>query len=132
MAPTVRITRRLVETLSGGKISPQLSTQVQAEERQSKAVPVKKYPAVEKSHLRETVHYGNLLLKHEGNELRQVNEFADDLIKHEYVSPQKPIPCQSERQACFSCYKENKEDLSACSKVVREYHQCSQLQNAKP
>ena len=72
------------------------------------------------------VRYGNLLLQHEGGELGRVAQYAEDLIKSEYEAPLKPVPCQGEKEACFSCYKENKEDPTACAKVVREYHRCSQ------
>jgi len=58
----------------------------------------------------QQVQYGNLLLKHEGQELAKANQFADELIgKYGYEATSKPAPCQGERDSCFSCYKDNKE-----------------------
>lgn len=66
------------------------------------------------------------MLKREGSELRKVDQFADDLLSREFQAPQKPLPCQEERLACLSCYKENMNDPAVCSGKVKRYHECSQ------
>ncbi|QDZ18878.1 hypothetical protein HOP50_02g13830 [Chloropicon primus] len=130
MVTTIRVTRRLLETLSGvpttsrpaGKQDPQSTSSNNARGGEGS------YPQdLKQSSLKDTVQYGNLLLKHEGQELAKANQFADELIgKYGYEATSKPAPCQGERDSCFSCYKDNKEDPAACFGVVKKYHECSQ------
>mmetsp|Transcript_13987 Transcript_13987/g.36077 ORF Transcript_13987/g.36077 Transcript_13987/m.36077 type:complete len:138 (+) Transcript_13987:216-629(+) len=131
MVATVRVTRRLLESLTGtGQTRPREGGDRQIQGGSGQAAPTNQgprwqratFPAVESSALTETVQYGNLLLKHEGEELAKVHRLADDLLsKH---SPTPPSPCLQERQACFDCYRENRGNPAACSKRVQDYKAC--------
>ncbi len=128
MVATVRVTRRLLESLTGtGPAKPREGGDRQSQGGSQVAVTnqvqrAAAFPAVESSALTETVQYGNLLLKHEGDELAKVHRLADDLLSKHF--PENPSPCLKERQACFECYKENKGNPAACSKRVQDYKTC--------
>jgi hypothetical protein len=121
---SVRITRNLLESLTGR------ATTIQRTGRGAPGVARRereRFPRLEQSSVKETINYGNLLLKHEGHELESITQFANELIEREHVQPPKAVPCKDEMQACFACYKENiAKDVSACSKVAADYHRCAQ------
>lgn len=122
---SIRITRNLVESLTG-KATTLHQRPGQGAERGVRREK-QRFPRLEQSSVKETIKYGNLLLKHEGRELESITQFANELIEQEHVQPPKPVPCKTEKQACFDCYKEHiAKDISVCSKVAADYHRCAQ------
>ena len=114
----------MLESLTGRKRTVQRVEKPKVALRREKQPTL---PRIQASSLQETVNYGNLLLKHEESELSNITQFANELIQQEKVSPQKPVPCMAEKEACHACYKENAtKDVSVCSKVAADFHRCSQ------
>eukprot|EP00877_Chromochloris_zofingiensis_P006474 jgi/Chrzof1/207/Cz01g07050.t1 len=68
---------------------------------------------------------GQYLLKNETEEVRKVDQFADELMKQEYSSSRRPEPCAAEREASLQCYQENPQDVLKCSDLVDRYWACA-------
>ncbi|KIZ06621.1 hypothetical protein MNEG_1323 [Monoraphidium neglectum] len=68
---------------------------------------------------------GSLLLKAEEQEMEKVAAAADDLIRREYSTPAREVPCQRERDACINCYQHHKQDAWACAEMVDAYASCA-------
>jgi hypothetical protein len=85
--------------------------------------------ALERSH-----RLGDMLLAREDEELEQINQLAEEIIRKEYSSPSQERPCQSEAAACLQCYEINSENPTACEDAVNAYSMCAReaIVNAAP
>mmetsp|Transcript_924 Transcript_924/g.2820 ORF Transcript_924/g.2820 Transcript_924/m.2820 type:complete len:172 (+) Transcript_924:160-675(+) len=69
---------------------------------------------------------GGLLLRHEDDELAQVQQYAEELLDHEYRAPSRKPPCVADRDACLACYTSHPKDPLACASSVSAYKACAQ------
>ncbi|KAG7666893.1 hypothetical protein Ndes2526B_g04619 [Nannochloris sp. 'desiccata'] len=76
--------------------------------------------ALERSH-----RVGDLLLAREDEELEQIDQLAEEIIKKENSQPSRARPCQSEAAACLQCYKLNSENPTVCESAVNAYSTCA-------
>jgi len=68
---------------------------------------------------------GDMLLAREDEELEQIDQLAEEIIKKEYRSPSRERPCQSEAAACLQCYEMNSENPTVCETAVNAYSSCA-------
>lgn len=99
------------QQLFNAGVSPEVVTLAKADAQLSKA-------------LQSSRRVGNLLLKQETQEVEKVKQLSEELLrKHSF--PVKPVPCDAERAAAVSCYKENPEDTLKCAAQVQAYSACA-------
>lgn len=90
-------------------------------------VPSSSNPELEaiRSVLKESESVLEKLQKHEENLQKEVTQRSKELHEKEFKAPQpKSVVCQSERDACLACYKENTKDSLKCSSLVQSYQDC--------
>lgn len=138
MAPTVTLSVGILEKLAGMRKSKE-------EQPQQRQQPVKFIPQLpglgiraheaasaiaQDAQLRQTIQstqrLGNLLVGHNAEELRKIDQLAKDLIKKEHSMKCRGSPCQAERERCQSCYSQNTQDPLKCAEQVRAYSVCAQ------
>ena len=68
---------------------------------------------------------GNLLLKHEAEELDRIENLAQELLAREYAVPHHPPPCQQAADDCVRCYAEHPGEPLACAAAVEAYGACA-------
>uniref|UniRef100_A0A6T5TMH5 Uncharacterized protein n=1 Tax=Chlamydomonas chlamydogama TaxID=225041 RepID=A0A6T5TMH5_9CHLO len=80
------------------------------------------------AHLAKALHsstrVGSFLLKHEEEETKKIHGLAQELLD-KYKFPQRPVPCQKERQDAVSCYEANTKDPLKCAAAVDAFSKCS-------
>mmetsp|Transcript_19077 Transcript_19077/g.26418 ORF Transcript_19077/g.26418 Transcript_19077/m.26418 type:complete len:157 (+) Transcript_19077:202-672(+) len=69
---------------------------------------------------------GDMLLKHEEEEIVKVQQLAKELVDKEFKAPLRPIPCSDEKAACVYCYQLNSTDPLLCAEKVSAFSQCAQ------
>lgn len=72
-----------------------------------------------------TKRVGDLLLRQEEAEAKQVKQLAEELVRSEHVVPSRPVPCTAERDACVGCYQHNAADPLKCAQQVKAYSTCA-------
>lgn len=77
--------------------------------------------------LEESKMAGELLLKAEGEELKRVRQFANDLIQKEYSVPSQEAPCLQQQEDVLNCYTAHRENPLVCGGAVDAYAQCADL-----
>ncbi|KAL2934044.1 MICOS complex subunit MIC25 [Bienertia sinuspersici] len=90
-------------------------------------VPSSSNPELEaiRSVLKKSESVLEKLQKHEENMLKEVTQKSKELHEKEFRVPQqKSAVCQSEKDACVTCYKENIKDSLKCASFVQSYHDC--------
>eukprot|EP00891_Asterochloris_glomerata_P007505 jgi/Astpho2/7505/fgenesh1_pg.00114_%23_94_t len=49
----------------------------------------------------------DVLFRSEAEQQRQVDQYADQLLKQEYQAPSRTPPCEQQRSSCVQCYLQN-------------------------
>ncbi|CAK0751520.1 hypothetical protein CVIRNUC_002074 [Coccomyxa viridis] len=132
--PGVRVTRELLEQLSGKErprhgqkdVTASIAPLRQVPQKEEEAVLVIRQDPRMEDALQQSQRMGDLLLKHEQQETAEISRLAADLIDREYRAPLKDPPCLKEREACIQCYKANADDALRCRDAVSAYSQCAQ------
>jgi hypothetical protein len=81
--------------------------------------------------LERTQRVGDLLLRREGDEERQVAALADELIAREYAAPSRERPCQDQARDCLACYQAHADDPTPCADAVAAYSRCARAASAE-
>jgi len=72
----------------------------------------------------ESTRKGELLLKHEEQEVGKIQAAAEEMIEKHYSVEQKPLPCGPEREDCIKCLTENATDPLFCQAQVAAFTAC--------
>lgn len=76
--------------------------------------------------LRATERFGDKLLRQETSELIKVEEYCSEILAREYRSPVKPVPCESEKQACLDCHRQFPREPWKCRSVQSAFRSCAE------
>jgi hypothetical protein len=57
---------------------------------------------------------GNLLIKHEDEELPKVQQQVQELMDKQYKAPMRAPPCAAEKGACLACYQQVRDMHRQC------------------
>lgn len=68
---------------------------------------------------------GDMLLQREEEELRKIEELAEELIARQYKAPARERPCKDQAAACLACYESHPEDPTLCYDAVEAYAACT-------
>jgi len=68
---------------------------------------------------------GNLLIKHEDEELPKVQQQVQELMDKQYKAPMRAPPCAAEKGACLACYQAFPDDPLRCAEAVAAFSKCA-------
>mmetsp|Transcript_5047 Transcript_5047/g.18384 ORF Transcript_5047/g.18384 Transcript_5047/m.18384 type:complete len:152 (+) Transcript_5047:201-656(+) len=131
---SVRISRRLLDRLSGKPEAREGN--VPREAPPATATPLPQVAQVighagsptpttgASDRIIRSVRDGNLLLRHEADELDMIDSLAKELNATQ--TRESPKVCAKEEQACLDCYKQHAQEPLKCAEAARAYSQCAQ------
>lgn len=98
---------------------PSLQEKEKSQRRERELAPIKEI-------LQEANTLKAKVIELEETQVEVINRMAQELHDKEYRAPQRPIPCEDQRQACVDCYNANIKDPLKCGGVVKAFQKCSQ------
>lgn len=133
----VRVTQGLLQQLQGKKLqhsAPPLRIAPRPQPPSAEATKEIKRLLAHDQQLHQALDHsrrvGDLLLKNEETELRNIDAMTQQLLQSEYRGPSRQPPCRHEHAQCLQCYELNPTDPLSCANAVEAYAACARAAHA--